>query len=66
MGLLYQKGYFHQRLRADGSQEAIPETFDPDALPLQWINPGNGDEHLAEVRVEDRLVHIGAWRIDLG
>jgi len=66
VGLLYQKGYFHQRLRADGSQEAIPETFDPDTLPLQWVDPGNGDEHLAAVRVEDRLVHIGAWRIDLG
>ncbi len=66
VGLLYQKGYFHQRLRADGSQQAIAETFGPDSLPLCWVNPGNGDEHLAMIRVEDRLVHVGAWRIDLG
>ncbi len=66
VGLLYQKGYFHQRLRADGTQEAIAETFDPELMPLKWIDPGNGDEHLAAVRLEDRLVHVGAWRIDLG
>ncbi len=63
VGLLYQKGYFHQRLRANGTQEAVPETFEPENLPL---NTAEGEKCLAEVRVGDRLVRIGAWRIDVG
>ncbi|MFC1529635.1 alpha-glucan family phosphorylase [Gemmatimonadota bacterium] len=66
VGLLYQKGYFHQRLRANGTQEAIEEVFDPECLPLNRIQPeGNGD-YLAEVRVGDRLVQVTAWQIDIG
>ena len=66
VGLLYQKGYFHQRLRANGTQEAVPEVFDPDSLPLHRRLPEGSGEYLAEVRVEDRLVRITAWRIDVG
>ncbi|MFC1627669.1 alpha-glucan family phosphorylase [Gemmatimonadota bacterium] len=66
VGLLYQKGYFHQRLRANGTQEAVPEAFDPECLPLHQLLPKGNGEYLTEVRIEDRLVQVTAWRVDIG
>ncbi len=66
VGLLYQKGYFDQRIQADGSQVAIAEEFDPDLLPLVRVRPEGGRDWLVELRVGDRIVRVTAWRIMLG
>jgi len=66
VGLLYQKGYFHQRIKADGSQVAIAEEFDPHLLPLIRVRPEGGRDWLVEVRIGDRIVQVTAWRIMLG
>jgi starch phosphorylase len=56
--LLYRKGYFHQRLEADGWQREEP-TF--------WAFEELFQEESArsQVQVEGRTVHLRAWRYDV-
>ena len=66
VGLLYQKGYFRQRLLEDGKQIAIDEPFHPESMPLErmW---GNGDDGAhAIVTLAGRDVHLGVWRLAIG
>jgi len=66
VGLLYQKGYFRQRLGEHGEQFAIDEPFHPESMPLErmW---GNGDDGShAIVSLAGREVHLGVWRLAIG
>jgi starch phosphorylase len=56
--LLYRKGYFRQRLDADGWQREEPTSWAFDEL-LQEESPR------AQVIVEGRTVHLRAWRYDV-
>ena len=56
--LLYRKGYFRQRLEADGWQWEEIASWDVEEL-LQEETPR------ARVRVEGRIVHLRAWRYDV-
>lgn len=66
VGLLYQKGYFRQRLGEHGEQFAIDEPFHPESMPLEriWGN-GDGGSH-AIVTLAGREVHLGVWRLAIG
>lgn len=66
VGLLYQKGYFRQRLGAGGQQIAVDEPFHPENMPIEHL-PGQGEhgEH-ATVRLGTRDVLLSAWRIRVG
>lgn len=66
VGLLYQRGYFRQRIGAHGEQIAIDEPFHPESMPIERL-PGTGDhgEH-ARVRLAGREVRLNAWRIQVG
>ncbi len=66
VGLLYQKGYFRQRLGEHGEQHAIDEPFHPDSMPLERVW-GNGDDGShAIVTLAGRDVHLGVWRLAIG
>jgi starch phosphorylase len=66
VGLLYQKGYFRQRMTADGRQVAIDEPFDPESMPLERI-PGNGANGAhATVELNGRAVHLAVWELKIG
>lgn len=66
VGLLYQKGYFRQRLGEHGEQYAIDEPFQPVSMPLERIW-GNGDDGShAIVTLAGRDVHLGVWRLAIG
>lgn len=66
VGLLYQKGYFRQRMGEHGEQTAVDEPFHPESMPLERIW-GNGDAGAhAVVRLADREVHLGVWRLRIG
>ncbi len=66
VGLLYQKGYFRQRLGEHGEQFAIDEPFHPESMPLERIW-GNGDDGShAIVTLAGREVHLGVWRLAIG
>lgn len=66
VGLLYQKGYFRQRIGAHGEQLAIDEPFHPETMPIEFLpGPGEHGEH-AKVRLAGRDVLLNAWRIQVG
>ena len=68
VGLWYPEGYFHQRVAADGRQEAVYARKDPQNLPLELVK--DGEDGSAEVRVTvtlyGREVQVRAWRITVG
>ena len=66
VGLLYNVGFFHQRIRADGWQEDHDESFDRADSPLEQLTTPSGERSLAVVRMFDRDVHVGAWRMTVG
>ncbi|MBU4526525.1 MAG: alpha-glucan family phosphorylase [Desulfomicrobium sp.] len=56
--LLYRKGYFRQRLEADGWQREEPTSWAFDELLQE-------ESARAQVTVEGRTVHLRAWRYDV-
>ncbi len=56
--LLYRKGYFSQRLDADGHQRAEPVAWAPEDLLTE--SPAR-----CEVEIADRKVVLRAWRLDV-
>ena len=66
VGLSYMKGYFDQRLRADGWQEDSDEHVDPGLTPLLPVRGPNGEPHLAVVETFGRPVHVQVWTMKVG
>lgn len=66
VGLLYQKGYFRQRIGAHGEQLAIDEPFHPETMPIEQLaGPGEHGEY-ATVRLAGRDVLLNVWRVRVG
>lgn len=66
VGLLYNQGYFDQRLRLDGWQEDSDVRFDIDSTPLERLPGPNGDPFLTVVRTFGRNIHVAAWCMMVG
>ncbi len=66
IGLFYLKGYFDQRLRNDGWQEDSDELISAATTPLTPVLSPDGDPSLVVLPLEDRDVHLGAWRLQAG
>ncbi|HNY66524.1 MAG TPA: alpha-glucan family phosphorylase [Deltaproteobacteria bacterium] len=66
VGLLYQQGYFCQRLNADGWQEEDYRNLTPGDLPLQPLSDGKGNP--VTVRVDTRTTPLLArvWKLLVG
>jgi glycogen phosphorylase len=65
-GLLYQQGYFHQYLNADGwQQERYPDN-DFYALPLQLQKDADGKPITIFVDLPGRKVFAQIWRVQVG
>lgn len=60
IGLLYDEGYFRQRLNADGMQEERYPPLDPHSLPLH----GTGVQ--VAVDLAGDLVRCNVWRVQVG
>lgn len=65
-GLLYQKGYFRQRIDPEGRQVAVGEPFDAASTPLERLDDPDGKGWHARVRLDGSPVHIAVWRLRLG
>ncbi|MBN2009149.1 alpha-glucan family phosphorylase [candidate division KSB1 bacterium] len=66
VGLLYQEGYFHQYLNADGWQgEQYPKN-DFYNMPIELQRKENGDAILIEIAYADRTVKAQIWKVVVG
>jgi starch phosphorylase len=66
VGLWYPEGYFHQRVAADGRQEAVYERHSPLDLPLTSVRDAAGQELRVSVVLPGRGVSLRAWRVQVG
>jgi starch phosphorylase len=66
VGLSYMKGYFDQRLRADGWQEDSDAHVDPGLTPLLEVRGPKGEPYLAIVRTFGRPIHVRVWTMKVG
>lgn len=66
VGLMYQQGYFRQRLNADGWQLEMFPRNDFHNLPLQLMNDENGEPITIEVDFPDRRTGVRIWKINVG
>jgi glycogen phosphorylase len=66
VGLWYPEGYFHQRIEADGQQEAVYQRKSPYELPLHAVTDAKGNEVRVSVNIQGRDVQIRAWRVQVG
>lgn len=66
VGLWYPEGYFHQRVAADGRQEAFYQRRSPSDLPLQPVLNDSGERVRVHVNVFGRDVAIQAWSVATG
>ncbi|MBS3733957.1 MAG: alpha-glucan family phosphorylase [Phycisphaerae bacterium] len=66
VGLLYQLGYFHQRLNADGWQlELFPRNDFPN-MPVALVRNGEGEPITVHVEMPNRTTHAQVWRVRVG
>lgn len=66
VGLLYQKGYFQQRLDAGGWQQEHTPVNDFYSLPMSPVTHPNGEEMLVSVPIKGVEVFLKVWRLDVG
>lgn len=66
VGLLYQQGYFVQRLNEAGWQQEIPASNDFDMLPLTLERGPNGEPITVELGFPDGVVVAQVWRAQVG
>lgn len=66
VGLWYPEGYFHQRIAADGSQEAVYVRNEAEEMPLEPVVDEAGGRVVVHVHTFGRDVAVQAWRADVG
>ncbi len=66
VGLLYQQGYFRQRLNADGWQLELFPRNDFHNLPVRLVRSENGEPVTIEVEMPGRAAKAQVWRIRVG
>jgi len=66
VGLLYRRGYFHQRLDAAGWQHEYWTEIDPESLPAVRVTNAAGSPVEVRVRMLANDVAAHVWRVDVG
>ncbi len=66
IGLMYNQGYFMQRLNGDGWQEAIYNTVCTDNLPLEKALDAKGNEIIVHIEMPGRDVAARVWLVQVG
>jgi starch phosphorylase len=66
IGLLYQEGYFHQMIDAEGRQfEAFPYN-DPSSMPVEPARTTEGAWLHIPIELPGRTLRLRAWRVVVG
>ncbi len=66
VGLLYRRGYFHQRLDRSGWQHEHWVMEPPERMPLVWATGADGAPLAIRVPVRGRDVAARVWRAQIG
>ncbi len=66
IGLLYQQGYFQQRVGPDGWQQEYYPYFRPEDLPLDLLTLPEGGRLLNSVEIGHSIVYFQTWRLQVG
>jgi glycogen phosphorylase len=66
VGLLYQVGYFRQRIDADGRQQALYPFNDPGQLPIRPVRQANGEWLRIGLQLPGFRLWIRPWQVDAG
>ncbi len=66
VGLLYQQGYFRQRIDADGHQEALYPYNDPTQLPIAPLREANGEWLRISIYLPGVRLWLRAWEARVG
>ena len=66
IGLLYQQGYFSQRLNKDGWQEEDYVNLDINTLPLQAVLDSSGQPLLVRVDTRHNPLSARVWQVQVG
>jgi len=66
VGLLYQQGYFRQRLNADGWQLELFPRNDFHNMPVQLVRTSHGDPLTVEIDMADHKTKAQTWKIQVG
>jgi len=66
VGLLYAQGYFRQRVRQDGSQEALYPANDPGQLPIRPLRTVDGEWLRLRFDFPGATLWVRTWEVQLG
>jgi len=66
VGLFYVKGYFDQKLRADGWQEHSDDEVLRGITPLTPVLSPEGETTLLTLKSASREIRVGAWLLKVG
>ncbi len=66
VGLLYQEGYFQQRLDKNGWQQDFYRVNNFTTMPLHEVHDSNGIPLVVNVLLDKTVVYLKVWRIDAG
>ena len=66
IGLLYNQGYFSQRLNKDGWQEEEYINLDTNQLPLQIVEDAGGHPLIVRIDTRDGSLQARVWQLNVG
>ncbi|MBE1444380.1 alpha-glucan family phosphorylase [Paenibacillus sp. OAS669] len=66
IGLLYKKGYFNQKIDAEGRQQSDALSYDFSKLPILPVLNDHGETLMIEVPLADRIVKLQVWQVLVG
>ena len=66
IGLLYKKGFFHQKINGYGSQEEEYVTADINNLPITPVKDVEGKDLLVHVKMPKKNLYLKVWQIAVG
>jgi len=66
VGLFYAKGYFDQRLDANGRQQEAYFSADVNSLPIDLATDGRGKPLVVTVRTRSSEVRVKVWTAEVG
>lgn len=66
VGLLYSKGYLHQRIGEDGWQQNAEESIDFSSAPVRRILDEKGQPLVVEIPFIEPTICVAGWRAQVG